>query len=88
MFMGFGVMLANSAYTFRGSCARCYNPRANRQASLSEAESVYALALFAHRKQIPRGDVFKHLKPYLKTSYKVAVRQIERRERALALAAP
>ncbi|MBX2859235.1 MAG: hypothetical protein KTR17_11285, partial [Cellvibrionaceae bacterium] len=35
VFMGFGIMIANSAYTFRGSCARCYDPRANRNAALS-----------------------------------------------------
>lgn len=79
VFSGFGIMLANSAYTYRGSCARCYNPRANRQASLSESESVYALALFCHLREQPSTTVFKHLKPYLKSSFKIATKQIKAR---------
>lgn len=82
VFSGFGIMLANSAYTYRGSCARCYNPRANRQAALSESESVYALALFCHIKAVPPGAVIKHLKPYLKSSYKLALRQINERAKS------
>lgn len=79
VFSGFGLMLTNTAYTYRGSCARCYNPRANRQASLSEAESIYVLALFCHLKKIPKKQVFQFLKPYLKNSYKVALKQINLR---------
>lgn len=79
VFSGFGIMLTNSAYTYRGSCARCYNPRANRQASLSESESVYALALFCHLKKIPSDKVFKYLKPHLKNSFKLASKQIRNR---------
>jgi len=78
-FSGFGLMLTNSAYTYRGGCGRCYNPRANRQASLSESESVYALALFCYLKQVPASAVFKYLKPHLKGSYKLALKQIKRR---------
>ncbi len=78
-FLGFGIMLTNSAYTYRGSCASCYNPRANRQASLSESESIYALALFCHIRQEPVGTVFKYLKPHLKGSFKVALKQIRAR---------
>lgn len=79
VFSGFGIMLTNSAYTYRGSCARCYNPRANRQASLSESESIYALALFCHLKKQPRSTVFKYLKPHLRSSFKVATKQIHDR---------
>ena len=32
IYTGFGVMFANSAFTFRGSCGSCYNPAANRDA--------------------------------------------------------
>ncbi len=78
-FCGFGIMLTNSAYTFRGSCARCYNPKANRQASLSEDESIYTLALFCHLKQAATADVFKYLKPHLKGSFKLATKQIKSR---------
>ncbi|HEY7774805.1 MAG TPA: hypothetical protein VIC26_16600 [Marinagarivorans sp.] len=78
VYMGFGVMIANSAYSFRGSCARCYNPRANRQASLSESECVYALALFCDLQKIDRRDVAKHLKKYLNPALKSAFRQVDR----------
>ena len=78
VFMGFGVMVANSAYSFRGSCAKCYNPRANRQASLSESECLYALALFCYLKNIDRRVVAKHVKKYLRPALKSAFRQIER----------
>ena len=76
VFMGFGVMLANSAYTFRGGCSRCYDPAANRQAALSEHEVVYALALFCLLKEIPARQALKALKPYLRPAYKRAVKQI------------
>lgn len=78
IFMGFGVMVTNSAYTFRGSCARCYNPRANRQASLSESECVYALALFADLKGVARDDILPYLKKYLRTAYKSAEKQLDK----------
>ncbi|MBF0220249.1 MAG: hypothetical protein HQL49_12095, partial [Gammaproteobacteria bacterium] len=61
IFMGFGLMFANSAFTHRGGCGSCYNPAAERQAQLSELEATYALALFARLKKIPISKV----KPYL-----------------------
>lgn len=78
VFMGFGVMVTNSAYTFKGSCAKCYNPRADRQASLSESECLYALALFCNLQNLDRRQVAKHLKPYLAASFKSAERQISK----------
>lgn len=76
IFMGFGIVMVNSAYNFRGSCSKCYDPRANRQAQLSEAETLFGLALFCERKKIPAGNVLKHLKAHLKNDYKVATKQI------------
>ncbi len=81
VFMGFGVMMANSAYTFRGGCGSCYNPLANRSAFLSEGEMTYALAIFGVLKDIPDDDVLRHLKKHLRPVFKKAVREInERRE--------
>jgi hypothetical protein len=77
VFLGFGVLLANSAYNFRGSCAKCYNPMANRQAELTEAEVVYALALFISNKNIPVKDAARHLKPHLKSLLNKAVQYIQ-----------
>jgi hypothetical protein len=52
VFMGFGILMSNSAYTFRGSCGRCYNADANRHASLSEDKMIFALAIFCRLKGI------------------------------------
>ncbi|MBL1416227.1 MAG: hypothetical protein COB27_005055 [Moritella sp.] len=78
VFMGFGVMMANSAYTFRGGCGSCYNAQANRQASLSEDNVVFALALFCRLKGISTGDATRNLKGYLRRDFKQALKQIER----------
>ena len=78
IFMGFGVMMANSAYTFRGGCGSCYNAQANRQASLSEDNAMFALALFCRLKGIPTGVATRNLKGYLKRNFKQALKQIDR----------
>lgn len=83
IFMGFGVLLANSAYSFRGSCAKCYNPAANRQAALTEAEVIHGLALFTVYKQLPLKEVGRHLKPYLRSQLKQAVRFIQHQKPSL-----
>ena len=82
IFMGFGVLVANSAYTFKGSCASCYDPRANRTAALTENEAVYALALFTLLKQIPARRATSELKPYLRGTFKKAIKQIKAEETA------
>ena len=76
IFLGFGLMFANSAYTFRGGCGSCYNPAANRDAFLSERESTYALAIFASLKSIPEKQVTRELKGHLRGFYRQAVREI------------
>ncbi|QUM76852.1 hypothetical protein HWV00_11725 [Moritella sp. 24] len=78
IFMGFGVMMANSAYTFRGGCGSCYNAQANRQATLSEDNVIFALALFCRLKAIPTAEATKHLKGYLRRNFKQALKQIDR----------
>lgn len=83
VFMGFGVVMANSAYTFRGSCGRCYNSDANRHASLSEDKVVFALALFCRLKGIKKNDATQHLKKYLRPYFKQAMKQIESYPEAL-----
>ena len=82
IFMGFGVLVANSAYTFRGSCASCYDARANRPAALSENEAVFALALFTLLKEIPASRASSDLKPYLRGTFKKAIKQIKANETA------
>lgn len=82
--MGFGVMLANSAYAFRGSCARCFNPQAHRQASLSEDKVIFALALFCQLKNISNKEATQHLKPYLRRLFKQALKQINHHPEKIA----
>ena len=76
IFMGFGVMFANSAYTFRGGCGSCYNGQSNRQATMSESEVVFAMALYCKLKGIPTSEATRHLKKHLKASFKQALKQI------------
>jgi hypothetical protein len=76
IFMGFGIMIANTAYTFRGGCGRCYDPRANRTAALSEDEAIYCLALFCHHKQITNKQVTALLKGYLRGRFRKARKQV------------
>jgi len=78
VFMGFGVLFANSAYTFRGGCGSCYNASANRQASLSENEILFALAVFCHLKKIDTKRANPGLKKHLKSSFTIARRQVEK----------
>ncbi|MDJ0807412.1 MAG: hypothetical protein QNJ78_11315 [Gammaproteobacteria bacterium] len=83
VYLGFGLMFANSAFTFRGGCGSCYNPHANRDAYLSEREATYALAIFAVLKDVPNASVTGHLKSHLRGFYKKAVKEIIHRRQDL-----
>lgn len=84
VYLGFGLMFANSAFTFRGGCGSCFNPNANRDAYLSEQETTYALAIFSVLKDIPNSSVTVHLKSHLRGFYKKAVKEINHRPDDLA----
>lgn len=77
--MGFGVLLTNSAYTFRGGCGSCYNAMANRQPALTELDNVFVLALFCRLKGISSAGATRYLKQHLRSSYKQALNQIDKR---------
>ncbi|UTW45008.1 hypothetical protein KFE80_11565 [bacterium SCSIO 12696] len=77
IFMGFGLLITNSAYQFRTGCGSCYDPAANRNAVLSERESLVALAIFCHLKGIDNRHLFQHLKGHLKGTYKRAQKQLQ-----------
>jgi hypothetical protein len=77
-FMGFGVIFSNTAYQFKGGCGSCNNRSANRQASLPEQETVYALSVFCVLKSIPAKRVLPHLKKHLKRNFKKAVKEVEK----------
>lgn len=77
IYLGFGLMFANSAFTHRGGCGSCYNPAANRNAALSESEATYALAIFGVLKELPTREVTRHLKKHLRPLYRHAVRDLQ-----------
>jgi hypothetical protein len=85
IFMGFGIMFSNSAYVFRGGCGSCGQSTVARQASLTEEQATYALALFSVMKNIENKAVLPHLKSHLKSFYKRSVKDIKKRELEVAL---
>ncbi len=85
-FLGFGVMLANTTYQFRGGCGSCYKPSANRAHGLSEEEMIYALAVFCLLKQVPNSQVLPYLKGYLRGVFKTSVKQLKANTQFKALA--
>jgi len=76
-FMGFGVIFANTAYQFRGGCGACNNASLNRQAALTEPETLYALALFCVLKKESLKQVKGHLKSHLRKDFTHAYKSIE-----------
>ncbi len=86
IFMGFGLMLANTASPYRGGgCARCVSPLLERKGHLSEDEVAYALAIFSVLKSVPDKSVIKHLKKSLIPLYKRAVGEIRTDERCVKM---
>ncbi len=77
IFMGFGVMFANTAYQFKGGCGSCYNANANRSANLAEPESLYCLAIFSVLKKLSIKQVMPHLKAHLRKDFKKAFKEIK-----------
>ncbi|MBQ4832971.1 hypothetical protein J8L70_06940 [Pseudoalteromonas sp. MMG010] len=74
-FLGFGVMMSNTVYQFKGGCGSCYNPYANREAKLSETHTVFMHALVCYFKNDHRSK--KHLKPHLRSQFKKAQKEIK-----------
>jgi hypothetical protein len=80
VFMGFGLMVANTAYQApKGGCGGC-RAGAERTGALSQYDLTYALALFCSLKGIPNRDVLPHLKSSLRGFFKDAVKEIKRSE--------
>jgi len=85
VFMGFGLMFANTAFNFQTrSCGSCGGPSVQRQAFLSQYDITYALALFCVLKEIPNRETLRHLKKSLRGHFKQCVKDIEARQDALA----
>lgn len=77
IYMGFGLMFANSAFTHRGGCGSCYNAAAVRDAALSEREATYALAIFAVLKELPSNQVTPHMKKHLRSFFRKAMKELQ-----------
>lgn len=79
IFMGFGLMYANSAKAKHfGGCGSC-GQGPTRQAFLSEDEATYALALFCQLKGIESYHGAKHLKKHLRGFFKSAIKDCQKR---------
>jgi hypothetical protein len=85
VFMGFGLMMANSAFNFRPrSCGGCGTNSAERSSFLSQYDVTYALAIFCALKDIADKDVLRALKKSLRPYYKQAVKEVRGRAQTLA----
>lgn len=85
VFLGFGLMFANSAFNVRiPSCGSCAAPAADRQSFLSQYDVSYALAIFAVLKGIPHREVLPHLKNPLRGFYRRAHQAVSANETELA----
>lgn len=83
--MGFGVMLANTAFQVRvNQCGACKGPSAERETALSRDDLAYALGLFCRRHAIPPSRARAHLNTPLRPALRHALRDLARREREAA----
>lgn len=77
VFLGFGLMFANSAFNVRlPRCGSCAPQPVDRQSYLSQYDITYALAIFCVLKGIPNREVLPHLKTPLRGFYKKSVKEV------------
>jgi hypothetical protein len=85
VFMGFGIMLANTAFNVQvNSCGSCQGPATERPGFLGRAEIAYALALFCRLKGIPARRAKTHLSSALRPYFRRALRDIDRKTDVLS----
>lgn len=78
-FIGFGLFMANSAFNFsQFSNSDSQGWKSNRSGYLTEAEHIFALAIFLQLKKLPIEQALPYLKPHLKRLLKRAVKEIEK----------
>ena len=81
VFMGFGLMLSNSAFSFNvNKCASCRPHAPDRQNYLNQYDVTYALAIFCVLKGIPAKKVSPDLKKSLRGFFRKAVVEVSERE--------
>lgn len=77
-FLGFGVFMSNSAFTFsQHTSFDSMGWQSSRSGYLSESEHIYALAIFLLLLELPFEKAVSHLKPSLRKVLKNARREIE-----------
>ncbi len=78
--LGLGPWVANGAYIFENACCGggCGLDLSGIRAGLSMPEACYALALFAHRRDLPRRKVARTLAPTQKAAFKASYRHVAR----------
>lgn len=80
VFMGFGLMFANSAFVYRNvTCGSCQPTTVNRTAYLSQYDITYSLAIFCVLKDIPVGSAAKNVKKSLRSFFKKAYKDVKKR---------
>jgi hypothetical protein len=86
VFMGFGLIFSNSAYTFNhNKCGSCAGNIPNRSGYLSQYEMTYAFAIFCVLKNISNKDVLPNMKKSLRSFFKKSIIDIKNRRQDLAL---
>jgi hypothetical protein len=76
-FLGFGLLMANSAFNVRiPRCGSCAPAPVDRQSFLSQHDMTYALAIFCKLKGIPNSAVLPGLKSSLRGFYKQAAKDV------------
>ena len=85
VFLGFGVMFANSAYIAPArSCGSCGPAQSTRTSYLSQYHMTYALAIFCTAREIPSKEVTGHLKSTLRSYFKRCMREIKGHEERIS----
>lgn len=78
VFKGFGVFLANSAFTFsQYTDVGVHGWQTHAQGYLSESELTYCLAVFSHLKKIDRSTVEPYLDRNLRKVLKTATKEMK-----------
>lgn len=85
VFMGFGLMFANSAFVYRNvTCGSCQPTTINRSAYLSQYDITYALAIFCVLKEIKMGEAAGNVKESLRPFFKKAYKDVKKHETGLS----
>ena len=85
VFMGFGLMMANSANTAKiRSCSSCSGPAIERENYLSQFDITYALAIFCTVKGISLNLASKNLKSSLRPFFRRAMKDVKARKSQLS----